>query len=94
MLVWYIGECKVSIINMNNGIKGPTCGYHNCNSTQKSIHGRYVKVKESFHTLVIICFDTILDHVHIREISPRYEGSYMVYKSKYMKKEYRHIPIP
>ena len=26
MLVWYIGECMVSIININNDIKVPTCG--------------------------------------------------------------------
>ena len=34
VLVWYIGECTVSIININNGIKDPTCGYQNCNTSQ------------------------------------------------------------
>ena len=35
----------VSIININNGIKGPTHGYQNCNTTSILIFGRYVKVR-------------------------------------------------
>ena len=30
MLDQYIGECIVSIFNINIGIKEPTCGYQNC----------------------------------------------------------------
>jgi hypothetical protein len=38
----YIGECMVSIIN--NGIKGRTSGYINCNTSQILISGGYLKV--------------------------------------------------
>lgn len=31
-LDWYIGECIVSMININNGIAKPTCGCHNGNT--------------------------------------------------------------
>jgi serine/threonine protein kinase len=34
MLDQYIGECIVSIININNGLKEPTCGYQNCLSVK------------------------------------------------------------
>ena len=34
----------------------------------------YIKVRESFCTRVIIWIDTILKHIDIREILPRYEG--------------------
>ena len=36
MLDWHISECMVTIINMNNGIKGLTRGYHHCNTSQIS----------------------------------------------------------
>ena len=35
----------VSIININYGIKEPTGGYENCNSTQIFISGGYFKVR-------------------------------------------------
>jgi hypothetical protein len=34
----------VSIINISYGIKEPTGGYENCNSTQIFIFGKYFKV--------------------------------------------------
>jgi hypothetical protein len=27
MLDWYIGEHMVSVVNITNGLKEPTCGY-------------------------------------------------------------------
>jgi hypothetical protein len=47
MLDRYIGECMISIIKINNGIKEPIYGYQNCNTTQILIFGGYVKVRES-----------------------------------------------
>ena len=45
--VWYIGECMVSIININHGIKEPTLTYQNCNTSQILIYGGYVKGEKS-----------------------------------------------
>ena len=50
MLVWYIGEYMASIININLGIKEPTCGYQNCHTSQILVFGGYVKVRESLYT--------------------------------------------
>ena len=36
VLVWYTGECMVSVINSNEGIKEPTHGYEDCNTTHNS----------------------------------------------------------
>ena len=42
----HVGECMVSIININNDdIKEPTCGYQNCNTSQILIFGGYVRVR-------------------------------------------------
>ena len=49
-LIWYIDECMVSIININNGIVEPTCGYQNCIASQIVIFSEYVKVRESLYT--------------------------------------------
>ena len=46
--VWYIGECMVSIININHGIKEPTLRYQNCNTSQILIYGWYVKGERIF----------------------------------------------
>ena len=47
------------------------------------------------YTWVIIWVNTILIHIHTRAILPRYEGSCMVYRPKwYRKQKCRHIPIP
>ena len=56
-LEWYenvpvlglVYECMVSITNINNGIKEPTCQYLNCNSDHILIFGGYVKVRESLY---------------------------------------------
>ena len=73
----------VSIININNGIKEPTHGYQNCNTSQILIFGGYVKVRESLYTRVIIWVNTILNHIDTREFLPRYEGSCNVYRPKW-----------
>ena len=33
MLLWYISECSISLININNGIKKPIHRYQSCNTT-------------------------------------------------------------
>ena len=50
MLDRYIGECMVSRVNINNGVKEPTgrCRNFNTNPTMK--FGGYVKVRESLYT--------------------------------------------
>ena len=78
--VWYIDECMVSMIYINNGIKEPTHGYQNCNTNQIMIFGGYLKVRESLSTRVIIWVNTILNHIDIRAILPTHEGSCMVYR--------------
>ena len=62
-----------SLININNGIKEPTCGYQNCKSCQILIFGGYIKVRESLYTLIIIWFNTFVNHIDTRAILPRYE---------------------
>ena len=63
-LDWYIGECIVSKININNGIRAHTQGYQNCNISHILIFGGYViKVRES---LYIIWVNTILNHIDSR----------------------------
>ena len=49
MLDRYIGECMVSIININYDVKEPTCGYQNCYITRIVIFGGYCKVRESLY---------------------------------------------
>ena len=71
MLVWFIGKCMESLINIDNGIKEPTHGYQNCNTSQILIFGGYVKVRESLYTWVIIYVNTILNHIDIRVILSR-----------------------
>jgi hypothetical protein len=75
MLVWYIGECIVSIntIIIINGIKEPTCRYQNSNTSQIFIVGGYVKVRESLYTRVIIWVSNILNHIDSRVIFSRCE---------------------
>jgi hypothetical protein len=47
----YIGECMVSI--NNNGIKGPTSGSINFNTSQILIFGGYLKATIFFEILII-----------------------------------------
>ena len=50
MLTWHIGECLVSIVNINNNIKKPTRGYQMCNTNQMLIcGGGDLKVGESLY---------------------------------------------
>ena len=46
----YIGESMVSVFNINNGIKEPTRGYQDCNTSEIFIFGGHVKVRESLYT--------------------------------------------
>lgn len=49
VLVWFIGKCMVSTININYGIKKPSPGYQKCNTSQELIFGGYVEVSESMY---------------------------------------------
>ena len=70
MLHQYVGECMVSMININNGKERP-CGYQNCDPNRILIFSGYVKVRESLCTRVIIWVKTILNHIETRAILPR-----------------------
>ena len=47
MLVWYTCECMVLLINMTYGIKEPSHGHQNFNTSLKLICGRYVNIRKS-----------------------------------------------
>ena len=80
-LVWYIRECMVSIININNGINELTRGYQNYNTIQILISNRYVNVSlVSLCALIIIWIDIILNHTNTRVILYKYEDSCMIYR--------------
>lgn len=83
MLDWDIGECMVSLININNGIKGITCGYQNFKTNPILLFGGYFEVRESLYTHIILWVHSILNHIDTRAILPRYEGSRMVYRLKW-----------
>ena len=88
--VWYIGECIVSIININNSIKEPTHGYQNWNTSHILIFGGCVKVRDPLYTQVIIWVDAILNHIDTRANFPTYKSSSMVYRPKcYQKQKYQ-----
>jgi hypothetical protein len=44
MLDQYIGQCMVSIININNCIKELSSRYQNCDTSQIMLFGGYAKV--------------------------------------------------
>ena len=70
MLAWYVGEFIVSSININTCVKEPTRGYQHCNTTQ--IFGRYIKVRESIYTQVIVIIRNRY-HIDTRVILCRFE---------------------
>ena len=85
----------VSIININNGIEEPTCGYQTCNTSQILIFGGYVKVRESLYARVIVWVNTILNRIDTRVDTPRYESFRTVYRPEwYRKQKYSQLPIP
>ena len=51
-------------------LKKLTHKYLNYETKQILIFGKYVKVRESLHTQVIIWVHNILNHIHTREIFP------------------------
>ena len=95
MLDRYTCDCMVLIINIKNGIKERACGHENCNTSQELTIDGSVKVREFLHTRVIIWVNTILNHIDIRVILPKYEDPCMVYvREWYQKQKYRPTPIP
>ena len=62
-----------------NGVKEPTCGHQNFNTSQILIFGGYVKVNGSLCTQVILWVNSILNHFDTKAMLPRYEGPSMVY---------------
>ena len=78
MLDRYIVECMVSMININNGIKEHIRGYRNCNPNQILIYGGYVKMREPLYTRDLVWVYTILNHIDIRMILPRYKSFCMI----------------
>lgn len=71
VLVWYIGECMLSIINIDNDINELTYGHQNCHTIHiviTTMHVGYAKVGESLYPWVVIWVNTILNHVHTRVI--------------------------
>ena len=64
-------------------IKEPTRGYQSCDTSQMLILGGYVKVRDSLYTRVIICVNTIVNHIDTRVVLPRYESSCMVYRPEW-----------
>jgi len=95
VLVWFIGKCMVSTININYGIKKPSPGYQKCNTSQELIFGGYAEVSESFCIQIIIWVYTIVNHTNTRMILPMCEGSCMGYTPKwYQKQKYHQTPIP
>ena len=94
-MVWYIGECMVSIIDINKVIKEYTHGCQNCNTSQILIIGGYLTVRVCLYIWVIIWGNIILYHIDTREMLPRHEGSCTVYRSNwYQKQNYRQMSIP
>lgn len=83
----------VSIIKINNGIEEHIHAYQICTTSQMSIFGGDVKIRESLYTGVIIWLNIILNQVDTKEILPRYEGSNIdpiLSKTK----KYHQLPIP
>ena len=75
----YIGECMVPIINIKKWYERTYHGYQNCNTSQILIFSGYIKVRESLYTRVFNWVNTILNHIDISTILPRYEGPCIVY---------------
>ena len=82
MLVQYIGEYTVSIINVNHDIQVPTCGYQSCNTSQITVLNGDAKMRDSLYARVIVWVNTILKDIDTRAILPRYESSCIVNKPK------------
>ena len=55
-----------SIIDISNGIKEPTFGYQNCNTSQVLVFDGYVKVRTSLYTQVNVWVNVILNHIGTR----------------------------
>ena len=73
MLVWYVGECMVSIINIKIGrSKNLPLSIPNYSANQLLTFSRYsVKVRDSLYTTVIIWVNITLNHIDTRTILPR-----------------------
>ena len=93
MLGWYIGECMVSLININNDIKELACGYQNFHTAQILIFNEYVKVRETFCTQVINCVHIIMSHSDTWVIMLSSKGPCMVCTPKWYHKMVKKIRI-
>lgn len=91
MLVWYMGECMVSTMNINNGIIEPThihwkLGY------ESNVDIWWCRVRDSSYALVII-WDNIwvVYHIDTRMILPGLEVSSMAYRHEWYGKTFEEI---
>ena len=53
MLVYYVGECMVSINGINNDNKEPSPRFQNWNTSQILIFDGYLKMRKSLYTQII-----------------------------------------
>lgn len=65
---------------INNGIKEPTYEDKNHNTNQILIFGRYLKVKESLYTHVIVWVNIVPNNIKNITLLHRSECSCMVYR--------------
>jgi hypothetical protein len=79
MFVWYISECTISKINVNNDMMYQTHKYQYRNTNQILLFGGYVEVRESLCMVFIIWVQNIQNHIDTTTIVPRREGSCVVY---------------
>jgi hypothetical protein len=71
MLDYYIIECRVSIININNDIKKA----YSVNTNQIMVFDKLLKVSESLYSHIVIWINTILNPIDTRTNLLRFEGS-------------------
>ena len=83
MLVWYIGECMVSTMNINNDVIEPT-HMHQKLQYESDIDIWWVcPVRDSLYTMVIIWVDTSLNHIDTRMNLLGLEVSSMAYRPEW-----------
>lgn len=67
MVQYILGECMVSIINIDNGIK--THGYQTCDMSHMFIFGGYLRATNlCISKLLLNRINNIFNHIHIRGI--------------------------
>ena len=78
-LICYL-QTNAEQYRINNGIAEPRHKDQNCNTSQLLIFGRYLKVRGSLCTRVIVWVNTIPNNINTRTILHRHECSCMVYR--------------